>query len=57
MDEYKIKKEEIEKKYCNTNCRITFEDFTCFKEEFNLNSILNIKNMPSFQYFFAKKLY
>ena len=43
LDKYKINKPNI-----------TFEDFICFKDEFDLNSIRKINNMPSFQYFLIK---
>ena len=51
FDNYKIYKEEIEKKNNQIGKKLTFEDFECFKNEFDFNSILEIKNMPSFQYF------
>ena len=47
FDEYKIYKEELEKR----NNKLTFDDFICIKDKFSINSILNINNLPSFQYF------
>ena len=51
FDEYKFQKEQIEKINNENNKKLTFEDFECFKNKFDINSILKIKNMPSFQYF------
>ena len=48
FDEYTEKKKEDKDK------ELTFEDFKCFEQEFNLNSILQINNLPSFQYFLLK---
>ena len=51
FDEYKVQNEQIEKMNNENNKKFTFEDFECFKNKFDINSILKIKNMPSFQYF------
>ena len=51
FDEYKVQNEQIEKMNNENNKKLTFEDFECFKNKFDINSILKIKNMPSFQYF------
>ena len=48
FDNYKKYKENKEK---NNDIKLTFDDFKCLKDEFNINSIKNIKNFPSFQYF------
>ena len=51
FDEYKILKEEKEKNNIEFVKQLNFEDFRFLKEKFDINSILSIKNMPSFQYF------
>ena len=51
FDDYKIYKEEIKKKNHQVGKNLNFEDFQCIKDNFDINSILNIKNFPSFQYF------
>ena len=48
FDDYKNYKKEK-----NFNKNLTFEDFECFKN-FNINSIINNKHFPSFQYFLIK---
>mgnify|MGYP002622861730 CR=1 FL=1 len=49
FDKYKEKKEE--KNNNEIEKHLDFEDFRFLKEKFDINSILSIENMPSFQYF------
>lgn len=51
FDKYQINKEESEKKNKNLKIKLNFDDFECFKDNFDIESIINIKNLPSFQYF------
>ena len=51
FDKYRMNKEEVEKKNIQIKKKLSFEDFECLKDEFNVNSILSIKNFPSYQYF------
>ena len=51
FDKYRMNKEEFEKKNSDFKKKLTFNDFECFKDKFDIKSIMNIKNFPSFQYF------
>ena len=51
FDKYRMNKEELEKNNSDLKKNLTFNDFECFKDKFDIKSIMNIKNLPSFQYF------
>ena len=51
FDKYRMNKEEAEKKNIQIKKKLSFEDFECLKDQFNVNSIMRIKNFPSYQYF------